>query len=263
MPSSVEDQVKQFYNNEGWVVDDAGKTNEDYYFRDHDPYHNAYKKDVGLTVATLYFKDVEKESLLIAGCGDLPESHILLAKQFRQVVCTDISWRALEIAKKKLDNHCETKEESILSISTPSDTYHAVLCSHVLYHIEKSDQEKAIRELIRVTKPGGRIVILYGNPNAPLMFIQRFLKLLGVNKLLKKDKLYYFNYPVKWWNQFEKSCDVFILPLEAIAANQARTLVRGKLLAQLFYTTVRKIEKKMPRIAVRLWSFVAIVMDVK
>ena len=126
---------------------------------------------------------------------------------------------------------------------------------------DRTNQGKSVRELIRVTKPNGRIVIIYGNPNAPLMLVQRFLKLLRINKLLKKDKLYIYMFPVSWWSQFCKSCVVNILPNDCISKNQAKALLPFTNLRHKFYSWASRMQNNNPESAVRLWSYVTIVLD--
>ncbi len=45
----------------------------------------------------------------------------------------------------------------LTSLTFPDDSFDAVLCSHVLEHIP--DDDAALRELARVTRPGGLIVL--------------------------------------------------------------------------------------------------------
>ncbi len=45
----------------------------------------------------------------------------------------------------------------ITEIPYPDNTFHAILCSHVLEHVE--DDRKALRELFRVLKPGGWAIL--------------------------------------------------------------------------------------------------------
>jgi ubiquinone/menaquinone biosynthesis C-methylase UbiE len=56
----------------------------------------------------------------------------------------------------------------------PEDHFDAAYCAHVIYHIDGDHQDKAIRELIRVTKPGGRIVVIYSNQDFLPSRIARF-----------------------------------------------------------------------------------------
>jgi ubiquinone/menaquinone biosynthesis C-methylase UbiE len=58
----------------------------------------------------------------------------------------------------------------------PEDHFDAAYCAHVIYHIDSDHQDKAIRELIRVTKPGGRIVVIYSNQDSLPSRIARFFR---------------------------------------------------------------------------------------
>ena len=137
----VENRVRKFYDTEGWVIDEEGKTAEDRYFRDLDESRRAY--DEKIRRRTVAHFDGLKGTLLIAGCGDLPKSHILAAEKFAQVICVDVSSRALEISKSKLGPKGEYHRASILSLPFPDNSVNAVLCAHVLYHIDKDNQRKA------------------------------------------------------------------------------------------------------------------------
>src|SRR5262249_22477589 len=106
--------------------------------------------------------------LLLAGGGDLPGVHITIAEGFTEVSCLDISQRALEIAKGKLGQKAEYLHASILNVPCPDNSFDAVFCAHVIFHIDIELQEKAVCEIIRVTKQGGRIVIIYFNPDSPI-----------------------------------------------------------------------------------------------
>jgi SAM-dependent methyltransferase len=111
-------------------------------------------------------------SLLIAGGGDLPQSHVDLASHFNKVTCIDISRVGLDISQHKLPS-AERVLGSICNAPLPANTFDAVFAAHVIYHIDANEQERAVRELIRVTKPGGRIVIIYFNPRSPIRFAAR------------------------------------------------------------------------------------------
>ena len=255
----VESQVRKFYDAEGWVTGKDNKTQEDRYFRDFSKSRGTYNERINRRTASHF--DGLNGILLIAGSGDLPESHMLAAEKFEKVICVDISWRALEINKRKLGPKGEYQEISILDIPLRDQSVDAVLCAHVLYHIDRKNQEKAVRELIRVTKPQGRIVILYLNPNAPLNLIQRFLKFFWINKILGKAKLYIYSYSLSWWLQFGDLCTVRILPHDVMSTNQMRVLMPGNALGKRFFNWAAQFEDRNPKLAIRLWSYPTIVLE--
>lgn len=55
------------------------------------------------------------------------------------------------------DEFAATKRLDITNIDEPNDTYDLIICYHVLEHI--IDDTQAMRELHRITKPGGRCII--------------------------------------------------------------------------------------------------------
>lgn len=251
--------MREFYDSEGWVIDREGKTAEDRYFRDLGESRTAYDEKIrGRTVA--YF-DGRQGTLLIAGCGDLPKSHTLVAEKFERVICVDISSRALEISKSKLSTKGEYHRASILSLPLADDSVDAVLCAHVLYHIDKTNQAKAVSELIRVTRPKGRIIILYRNGSAPLNLIQRFCQVLRVNRILKKDMLYVYSYSPSWWSQFRGLCRVQILPSDIMSPNQTRMFLPNMALRRGFFRWANLFEDQHSNMATRLWSYSRIVLD--
>jgi ubiquinone/menaquinone biosynthesis C-methylase UbiE len=260
MKKDVETRTREFYDTTGWATNQEGKTGEDHLFRDFVESSHDYRQKVVQKIPA-YFDEVKGRDLLIVGGGDLPQSHVLAAKKFQQVICVDISWRALKASERKLQQKGKYYKASMLDIPLPDRSVDAVLCAHVLYHIDKRYQEKAIRELIRVTRPNGRIVVLYTNPNAPLMIVQRFLKLIGINKLLGKALLYKYEYPLSWWSGFNDTCTIRILPLDVMSANQERVLIPGNRIGKKFYDWVSKFEERNPDLATRLWSYITAILD--
>lgn len=257
--NKVENQVREFYDNKGWVADNNGKLNENVLFRDVKGGKGAYEKKISTKPSRIL--EGRSGTLLIVGGGDLPDSHISAADGFEKVICLDISERALEFSKRKLGDKGEYLKASALGMPLPDNSIDAVLCAHMLYHVDRSKQETAVREMIRVTKHGGRILIIYSNPEAPLMLVQRFLKVLHINKLLGKAYLYVYNYPLKWWESFSKSCAVTFLPNDAISANQVKVLFPTVGLRRKFYQWASTFEDAHPDCAVTLWSYVTVIMD--
>jgi ubiquinone/menaquinone biosynthesis C-methylase UbiE len=179
--------VQDFYDNYGWVRKE-GRSGEDAMFRDFSSPYNRYHSGVNARTIEC-FADLNGK-LLLAGGGDLPDTHVTIANKFLETTCLDISKVAIDIARSKLENRGKFVVGSILDIPESKDYFDAVYCAHVIFHIEKDHQEKAVRELIRVTKPSGRIVIIYSNPDSLPRRIVKFKGKLPLLRKLKRKKPY-------------------------------------------------------------------------
>jgi SAM-dependent methyltransferase len=270
-----EEQVVQyFYDNYGWV-NKEGISGEDTLFRQFSPPYYPYH--VGVDSRTMDCFSNLNGKLLLAGGGDLPESHVKTANKFSETTCLDISKVAIDIARRKLEGRGEFIVGSILNIPTPSDYFDACFCAHVIYHIERDHQARAIRELIRVIKPGGRIVVIYRNPVALPYLLFRLTKKLRLHKVLRRKKrydrpnaqspnaeipppLYYFAHPLKWWTQFEAECDIAITPWDVMSNEEEDVIFLNDTIASLGYRLCSWLENKHPDQAASWWSYPMIVL---
>ncbi|MGH9601456.1 MAG: class I SAM-dependent methyltransferase [Terriglobales bacterium] len=106
--------------------------------------------------------------LLDAGCG--VGSHLMrFAHKGFQCTGVDISETVLESAKQNVaQNHLEAQArfscEALEKLSFQDASFDLVHCRGVLMHIP--DWKRALAELVRVLKPGGRIAILEANHRA-------------------------------------------------------------------------------------------------
>jgi len=213
-------------------------------------------------------------SLLIAGCGCMPESHVRIAAGFDRVTCMDISAAALDNAEHELGTAASYRRESIVNNALPDSLFEAVFCAHVIYHIDKDEQETAIRQLVRVTRPGGRVVIVYYNPRSPLSIpgrVMRELKprvdarriLRGGNVSSLPAQMYFYAHPLGWWQRFTVECNVAFIPWSVIGSRPARALLWGDRMTAAFFNAAIWFETKTPRAAVRLWQYPIVVLDKK
>lgn len=93
-----------------------------------------------------------------AGTGELS---IAASEKAKSVVCTDLSMAMLEQAKKKcrklgIDNIC-FEERDIFHMPDADETYDIVMAGNVLHLID--NPEEAVRELYRVAKKGGKLIL--------------------------------------------------------------------------------------------------------
>jgi len=259
--------VARFYDEHGWVKQTTGAQGEDQLFRSFPAAHARYSERVINRIDGLL--GAEHQSLLFAGCGDMPDNHVRIARSFQNVTCMDISTTALDIARHKLGPGASYVHESIVSTTLPDNFFDTVYCAHVIFHIDKDEQETAVRQLLRVTKPGGRVVIVYANPNSPFAIpgetVRHLRGWLGHprRKLNGIPALYYFAHHLGWWQRFAGDCKTSFVASEVIGSRPARALLRGEQIAATFYQWAAWFETRAPHVAVRLWQYVFVILDKK
>ncbi len=266
--SKEEEVVRAFYDNYGWVKKD-GVSGETALFRDFSPAYYPYHDRVNARTMACF--GAAEGRLLLAGGGDLPETHVAIATKFNETTCLDISKVAIDIARNKLANRGEFVVASILDIPKPDNHFDAVYCPHVIYHIGRDHQAKAVRELIRVTNPGRPIVIIYANPDSLPIRMNRWKRAVpGLWRLARKKPtrpdtasappLYFFTHPLKWWDQFKDQCDIDIQPWDVMSNDSEDALLINDTVASLGYRLCSWLENKHPHKAARWWQYPLIVL---
>jgi SAM-dependent methyltransferase len=264
-----EEKVRYFYDHYGWIVQ-AGRSGTDALFRHFSPAYYPYHERVNARTMDCFAGLSGR--LLMAGGGDLPETHVAIARKFAETTCIDISRLAIDIARDKLDNRGEFILGSILDIPKPTDHFDAAYCAHVIYHIDGQQQERAIRELIRVTRPGGRVVVIYINDDSlpsrilrlkgrlPLVWKLRRKKPLARPDFSDLPPLYFFAHPLSWWSRFSDVCDVQIKPWDLMGNGEEEALLVNDALASLGYRVCAWIEDHYPHRAARWWTYPLVVL---
>jgi SAM-dependent methyltransferase len=270
--SEVEEKVRAFYDTYGWVKNDNGQVGEHQFrqfSRAYSPYHEAVERRL------LACFSGRTGKLLIGGGGDLPPTHTAIASQFPDVTCLDISQRALEIAKAKLTKGTEYILGSLLDIPKPADYFDAGFCAHVIYHIDRDLQERAVDELIRVTKPGGRIVIIYSNPaslidrviakkhKVPLLWRVR-RPAASSEQVVSSEKappFYSAAHSLPWWKRFETKCRVTFIPGDVMSCSEDQELLLNETMAAVVYRMCEWFERKHPARAAQWWGYPVIILD--
>jgi ubiquinone/menaquinone biosynthesis C-methylase UbiE len=119
-----------------------------------------------------------KDSLALdIGCGICANS-IRLAERGYLVKAADYSESILAAARQnvahfQLADRISINRDDILRLSFPNDHFDLTLCWGVLMHVP--DAQRALAELVRVTKPGGFLVLEEINQNAPEARMMRLL----------------------------------------------------------------------------------------
>ena len=149
-----------------------------------DQYYDEHKKNVAITGETPeYFSEykiydlslVVKNSgcssvnVLDFGCG-VGGSIPYFRRYFPEssLCCADISFRSMEIAQERFpgaERYCQIGTDDIPLESSSQDV---VFSACVFHHIPGKEHFGWLRELRRITKPGGMIMIYEHNPYNPL-----------------------------------------------------------------------------------------------
>lgn len=253
---TVEDQVRDFYDERGWGADASGTSADARLWEDLRPcaaeYVSACRRKV------LEFLPPRGERILDAGSGPIqyPE-YLEYSSGFAKRVCVDLSARALEEARKKLGDRGDYVQASLLELPFPDGHFDAVVSLHTIYHIESEQQEAAVRELVRVLKPGAVAVIVYANPGR---LAARLIRLARRRRGPEPGPIYFFAHPLSWWKRFVDEADVELAPWRSLNANESRKLIPDNGLGGRMFRAVLSFEKAFPRVATRWGCYPIIVL---
>lgn len=98
------------------------------------------------------------DNVLECACGTGLLSGVI-AKKCESLTATDFSEKMLARARRKFANLGNVKFEKadILSLGYPNETFDVIVAANVIHLLD--DPYKALSELFRVCKPGGRLII--------------------------------------------------------------------------------------------------------
>lgn len=102
---------------------------------------------------------------------------LLLADHADSVVGTDISGAILEAARERHPN-IETVRADVRRLPFDDDSFDAVVSISTLDHFESRDEIRdGLRELARVLRPGGQLLLTLDNPANPIILLRNALPL--------------------------------------------------------------------------------------
>lgn len=151
-PTEIKEFLAKADIHNAWIQSYRNKENEAYF-------EKAFQKAFQLAGVTT------QSRILDAGCGSANHA-IRLARRGYTIQAVDFSPSALELARQKteaagLSNNIRLQQEDLTSLSFPDNSFDAVYCWGVLMHIP--NVEAAVKELARVVKPGGHLIISENN----------------------------------------------------------------------------------------------------
>lgn len=110
---------------------------------------------------------VDREPVLDLGCGNGRHTRFLEERGY-EVICADISWGMLMVARKRAINpvQCDAAR-----LPFRSNSFGTVLYLATIHHLPKEERLGSLKEIERVLKPGGKLII-----SAWALFQPRFFK---------------------------------------------------------------------------------------
>ncbi len=149
-----------------------------------------------------------------AGTGNLA---VLIENKSAQVIALDFSKEALEIYKNKNPNAIVCLHDLTKPLPFDDNYFDKIVSNNVIYNIPREKRLEVIKELKRVLKPGGLIVISNIHKNfSPLKIYLASIKesikndgllktvYLVIKLIIPTIKMFYYNFKIQKVHQFDR-----------------------------------------------------------
>jgi ubiquinone/menaquinone biosynthesis C-methylase UbiE len=94
-----------------------------------------------------------------SGAGDVARRLAAEMGPTGEVLAVDSSSATIAVARRRHDgSNVDYRTGDVCALDLPADSFDGVWCERVLQHVE--DAERGIAELVRVTRPGGRLCLI-------------------------------------------------------------------------------------------------------
>lgn len=262
--------VAEFYNSVGWEMENDITFDARKY---EDLRENAREYVVKCRQRINRHLPEKGDNLLDMASGPIqfPE-YLEYSKNFAKRWCVDLSAKALEQAKQKLGERGEYLCGNFFEIDLSENFFDCTLSLHTIYHIDQKQQAEAVRKLIKVTKPGHPVVIVYSNPAswgryiyAPVNLAKKAFK--WFRKLFHSsdspEELYFYAHSLKWWEQFADEATLRMYPWRSFTNHQQKLLFPDNKLGKWMFSKLYQLEEKYPEFFVRHFQYPIIVLTKK
>jgi ubiquinone/menaquinone biosynthesis C-methylase UbiE len=174
--TEIKRQVREFYDQVGWQeASDGFYQNASY--EDLRPVVHEYIHNCHLRV--MRHLKPSGRFMLDAGSGPIqyPE-YLEYSWGYQYRVCADISFVALQEARKRIGEHGLYVVCDIANLPFKSSVFDAVVSLHTIHHLPPEEHMRAYQELHRTLESSSRGVIVNGWDNPPLTrFLNIFIRL--------------------------------------------------------------------------------------
>jgi SAM-dependent methyltransferase len=258
---AVSEQVRALYDTIGWTIVD-GETYDAQTSEDLRPLARDYVSKCRLRLLEHLPPSGDRLLDMASGPIQYPE-YLRYSEHFRTRVCVDLSQRALDMAATKLGNRGEYHCGDFLTLPFENGSVDAAVSLHTIYHMDASQQEAAVRKLLRVTRSGGTVIIVYSNPRyfvsalgRPVRRLLRLIQPSNRTDVGRPDTIYFHRYPLSWWGRFEDVAEVKLFPWRTFSTRDQKLFLRSARLASWLYA----LENRFSGLFLRVGCYPMIVL---
>ncbi len=266
MANDAEERVKRFYRGVGWQTQD-GIAEDTRRFEDLRACAGDYVRRCRLRV----MRHIPERGAAILDMASGPivfDEYLEYSKNFEKRHCVDLSEMALEGARARIGDHGVYHCGSFFDLEFDDDFFDCALSLHTIYHMDAGRQEIAVRKLLRVTKPGHPVIVVYTSPRTllarllmPWRWFKKTVKRILVGRLEPKEpELYFSPHPIDWWRRFEDIADVQIFPWRSFDTPHQQALFPNNALGRWMFDRLFALEDRFPRFFARNFQWPMIVL---
>lgn len=245
--------VSNFYNKKGWKSKN-NITLDSNLFEDNRAVANNYVKKCRLKILN-YIPRKGKNFLDFASGPIQYEEYLKYSYNFKYRHCVDFSKAAIKIAKRKIKKRGKYYNKDFMQIKFKENFFDCSLSMHTIYHINKNLQEKAVRKLLKITKPNKPVIIIYSNPSPLIKKIYSIFTKPKINK-----SLYFYCHPLEWWQRFEDVSKVDFYCWRSFSSQHQKIIFPNNFVGSIMFKTIFYLENKFINFFSRNFQYPLIVL---
>lgn len=196
--------------------------------------------------------------------------YMSLSDGFDHRVCIDISFNALLQARANYGENGIYICGDITAIPLKRSVMDTTISQHTVYHIPRDLQETAIRELVRVTKAGNKVAIVYcwfyhswfmNIALGPVQWYRIFRHLAGkIYARMKPERarLYFYAHDPNWFKRFLDIGDVDAFAWRSVNKYFLDMYIHSSLGGKAILRKIQNWETKKPRLMGQLGEYCVI-----
>jgi SAM-dependent methyltransferase/uncharacterized protein YbaR (Trm112 family) len=272
--------VKDWYDEFGWQTGETGALLDAVAFGDPRPVSQEYRDKTQLRPLQ-YLQQGGKYILDVASGGVPQPEYLRYSEAFEKRICIDLSFVALQQARKKLGSRGIYILGDITNLPLRDDVCDAVISLHTIYHVPADEQSSALRELYRVLKPAGTALVIYNFGEHSLLMRLASIPLrktpLAVFHFLKRlfgmgtkpasasppalpsrpaRSLYFHAHPYKWFaSELGRYCSFDLVCWRSVDQRFLLYYIRPHLFGKTLLRMIYWWESTFPRMAARMGEF--------